>query len=157
MWPGGWSIINSIIPPQHKNGKQNSFSFPHTPSALDLISLSNGFSFKPTSSSSIILIDLVQCECVERWLWMCRKVCRLRVYKGGCETFNKSAATCPLLHLPLPCPTIDPDELNTPKKIIRKFVDDFINNTLYPPVFEMNNYKSVDRIALNCAQHVVWT
>ena len=44
---------------------------------------------------------------------MCRKVYRLRVYKGGCETFNKSAATCPLLHLPLPCPTIDPDELNT--------------------------------------------
>ena len=93
VWPGGWSIINSIIPPHHRNGKQNSFSFPtlhiiniitpppqhkngkqnscsfpHTPSALDLISLSNGFSFKPTSSSSSILIDLVQCECVERWL-----------------------------------------------------------------------------------------
>ena len=47
---------------------------------------------------------------------MCRKVCRLRAYKGGRETFNKSTATCPLLHLSLPCPTIDPDELNTPQK-----------------------------------------
>ena len=90
-----------------KNGKQNSFSFP----TLHIINIITPPPNQPHSSSSIILIDLVQCECVDRWLWMCRKVCRLMVYKGGCKTFNKSAATCPL-----PCATIDPDELNTRQK-----------------------------------------